>query len=271
MTNLLLNPISTETLLVVIAIVAVLAVVFAAFIVLVSKLCAVPVDEKAEKIKEQLANANCGGCGYAGCADFAAALSAGKADISSCGPTPAENKAKIAEILGIPFSAGGAKVAVVKCAGGKVALDKFDYVGNEGCAAQSTFMGGRKVCTYGCLGGGSCESVCPYHAVSVSDEVAQVNGALCEACGLCVKGCPKKVIELIPKSAAVYVACSSECKGKAVMDACKVGCIGCGMCAKVCPEKAIAMVNNLPVIDYEKCAGCLTCVSKCPRKCIKEL
>ena len=106
MNYVLLNPVSVETLLVVVAIVAVLAVAFAVFIVLVSKLCAVPEDEKTEKIKEQLAGANCGGCGYAGCSDFAKALAEGKADISKCGPTPAANKAAIAEILGIPFAAG---------------------------------------------------------------------------------------------------------------------------------------------------------------------
>ena len=271
MNYLLLAAVSTKTLLVVIGIVAVLAVVFAAFIVLVSKLCAVPTDEKAEKIKEQLAGANCGGCGFAGCADFAAALSQGKATINGCGPTPVENKKKIAEILGIPFAGGEEKFAVVHCAGGEVALDKFEYVGNEGCAAQASFMGGRKECLAGCLGGGSCEKVCAYNAIAVKNGVAVVNDALCEACGVCVKGCPKHVIDLIPKSAKVYIACSSHCKGKEVMAACKVGCIGCGMCARVCPNKAITMVDNIPVIDYSKCSGCLTCAEKCPRKCIKVM
>ena len=95
--------------------------------------------------------------------------------------------------------------------------------------------------------------------------------ALCEACGLCVKNCPKKIISLIPKSAKVYVACSTPCRGKDTMSVCEVGCIGCGLCAKNCPEQAITMVNNLPVIDYSKCTSCMTCLTKCPRKTIKEL
>lgn len=267
----LLNPISIETILIVVAIVAVLAVAFAVFIVLVSKLCAVPVDEKAEKIQEHLAGANCGGCGYAGCSDFAKALSDGKADISLCGPTPNENKSEIAKILGIPFSAQVEKMAIVHCGGGNACKNKFEYVGNEGCVAQTSFMGGKKVCDFGCLGGGTCEKSCLYGAISINDCLAQTDKALCEACGVCIKKCPKHLIELVPKTAKVFVACSSECKGKEVTAACTVGCIGCGICAKFCTEGAISMVNNHPVIDYDKCLGCLVCVAKCPRKCIKTL
>jgi Na+-translocating ferredoxin:NAD+ oxidoreductase RNF subunit RnfB len=255
----------------VVGLVAIIAVVFAVLIVLVSKLCAVKEDEKAVAIQENLAGANCGGCGYAGCSDFAKALSEGRAEISACGPTPSENKRKIAEIMGVPFSDSEQVFAVVKCAGGVNAKDKFEYIGNRGCKAEFTYMGGRKQCIYGCIGGGSCVDLCPYGAIKIKDGVSVVDKRLCEACGLCVKNCSKKIIELIPKSASVYVACSSKCKGKDVINACSVGCIGCGLCAKNCPENAITMVDNLPVIDYSKCTGCKTCVGKCPKKCIKEI
>ena len=255
----------------VIAIVAVLAVIFAILILVVSKLCAVEENETVSKIVENLAGANCGGCGYAGCEAFAKALAEGKAEITGCGPTSNENKKKIAEILGVHFAAQEPQYAVVKCAGGLNSKEIYQYVGNTGCTAQSMFLGGKKACDYGCMGQGTCEKLCPYHAVLVKNGVAEVDKALCEACGLCVKNCPKHIITLIPKTARVYVACSSFCKGKETMDACKVGCIGCGMCARNCPEGAITMENNLPVIDYSKCTGCKTCVAKCPRKSIREL
>ena len=52
MNSLLLNPINTEKLLLVLLIVAVVAVIFAVLIVIVSKICYVKPDEKAEKIRE---------------------------------------------------------------------------------------------------------------------------------------------------------------------------------------------------------------------------
>lgn len=271
MLNLLLRPINLQSLLTVLGIVAVIAVIFALLIVLVSKLCFVKEDEKAKAVSERLAGANCGGCGYAGCADFAKALAEGKASINDCGATSNEEKEEIAKILDIPFSASAKVFAVVKCAGGNMAKDKFSYVGNKGCDYQITFQGGKKVCPEGCLGDGTCALVCTNNGINLDNGVAKTDKSLCTACGACIKKCPKNLIELIPVSAKVYVACSTKCRGKGVMDACTVGCIGCGLCAKNCPENAITMENNLPIIDYEKCSGCLTCVSKCPRKTIKTI
>ena len=269
MNNLL--AVNLTTVLTVVGIVAAIAIIFAALIVLVSRLTAVKTDEKTEKTKELLANANCGGCGYAGCADFAKALAEGKADISDCGPTSKENKAKIAEILGLPYAAAEEKFAVVHCAGGAACADKFIYVGNEGCGALNALSGGNKACAYGCLGDGTCKATCDYGAITVKDGIAVTDKEKCVACGKCVKACPKKIIDLLPKSTVYYVACSSLCKGKEVMNACKNGCIGCGICAKFCPEGAIEMVDNLPKIDYVKCVSCGACAEKCPRKIIRKL
>lgn len=271
MLNLLSQTLNVNDVLIVVGIVAALAVVFAVLIVLVSKVCAVHEDSRIGEVSERLAGANCGGCGYAGCADYAKALVEGKANLSSCGATSNESKEEIAKILDIPFTASAKTFAVVKCAGGINCKDKFEYIGNSGCTAQRAFLGGRKACTNGCLGEGSCAEVCIGNGITVKDGVAVVDKSLCESCGACVNKCPQNLIELIPTTAKVYVACSTICRGKDVMNACKVGCIGCGLCAKNCPENAITMVNNLPVIDYEKCSGCLTCVSKCPRKSIREI
>jgi Na+-translocating ferredoxin:NAD+ oxidoreductase RNF subunit RnfB len=256
---------------VVLGIVAGLAVIFAVLILIVTKVCHVHEDEKVLKILEHLAGANCGGCGHTGCEDFAKCLACGKAELNDCKATSNEDKAAIAAIADLPFAAEEATVAVVRCSGGDLAADKFDYIGNPGCLNQMVYQGGRKICATACLGGGTCQTVCPVDAVSVRENgIAFVRREICLSCGACINACPKHCIDRIPASAKVYVACRTHCKGKETMSFCKMGCIGCGLCARFCPEHAITMVDNLPIIDYAKCTGCLTCVSKCPRHCIKR-
>ena len=256
---------------IVLGIIALLAIVFAILILVVTKVCHIKEDEKVVKILENLAGANCGGCGHTGCEGYAKCLAKGEGNLSDCKVTSDEAKAIIAKIAGIPFEAEEPTVAVVKCNGGINASDKYLYMGNEGCVNRTVYHDGNKVCKTACLGGGTCESVCPINAIKVMEVgVAKVQREICTSCGACIRSCPKNCIDRIPASAKIYVACSTHCKGKETMSFCKVGCIGCGLCAKKCPNGAITMVDNLPVIDYKKCDGCYTCIEKCPRHIIKK-
>lgn len=57
-------------------------------------------DPRIEVVTSKLAGANCGGCGYPGCAGFANALVSGEvATVSKCAPTSKDKKAEIAEYL----------------------------------------------------------------------------------------------------------------------------------------------------------------------------
>ena len=48
-----------------------------------------------------------------------------------------------------------------------------------------------------CIGCGLCVSLCPYHAISKTDDnKAEVNRALCEGCGLCAASCPTQSISV---------------------------------------------------------------------------
>lgn len=226
-------------------------------------------DGRIDEIERNLAGANCGGCGCSGCGGFAQKLAQGNCSLNDCHVTSPEKKAEIAKLLGIELTDEEPTVAVVHCNGGvENCADKFEYKGNPTCAACNSLLGGNKACSYACLGCGDCKAVCPEDAIKVSGRLAQVDPDRCISCGACITACPKNIIGRIPASAPVYIACSSNCRGKEVASVCKVGCIACEKCAKVCPHGAITMHDNLPVIDYKKCTGCLTCVEKCPRHII---
>ncbi len=245
-----------------------IAVIFGVILVLVSDALTVRRDERIDRVENLLAKSNCGGCGRAGCAQFAEALVKGEAKLSDCRATPKANKEKIAEILG-GGEVGEETVAVVHCCGGNACFNKYDYQGYGNCASCELIAGGVKACPVGCIGKKTCADVCPHGAVSVGDGgYSVVDKEKCVSCGACIADCPKGIIGRIPKNAAVYIACSNHGKGKEVTELCAHGCIGCGLCARTCPVGAIEMKNGLPEIDYAKCIGCKQCAAKCPRKCI---
>ena len=110
--------------------------------------------------------------------------------------------------------------------------------------------------------------VCPADAIHVIDGVAVVNENRCVSCGLCVKACPKSLIEIKPVKNTVAVQCSNKDRGPQVKAVCSAGCIGCHLCEKQCESDAIHVVDNLAHIDYEKCTLCGKCAAKCPAKVI---
>ena len=65
------------------------------------KLFKVEQDNRAELALELLPGANCGGCGKAGCADFARALAAGEVMPGNCPVSSLEQRAAIALALEI--------------------------------------------------------------------------------------------------------------------------------------------------------------------------
>ncbi len=232
-----------------------------------SKVFAVPVDEKAEAIRECLPGANCGACGFSGCDGYAAALSKGETtDTALCAPGGNDVSKAIGELTGL--AAGNVKpsAAVVLCQGHNVnAATKLEYQGVQSCRMAAQIFGGPKECIYGCLGYGDCAEACPYDAISICDGVARINPHICRACKMCVKTCPNGLIEMMPlEEIKAAVLCKNHDKGAITRKECTAGCIGCMKCVKACESEAISIDRFCAKVDYEKCTGCGKCHEVCP-------
>ncbi len=247
-----------------------LGVIFGGFLGYASKIFAVEEDPKVGEIQAVLPGANCGGCGYPGCSGCATAIAEGKAPVNACPVGGAKTAAKIAAIMGVEAGNSEPQVAFIKCNGTcNNAKSKYAYEGISDCVFASQLAnGGAKSCAYGCLGLGTCVSVCDFGALSIVDGIAVVDEEKCVACGKCTKACPKSLIEFKPKSKKTAVRCNSKDMGKEVIANCSTGCIGCKICEKNCKFDAIHVENNVAVIDYSKCKDCGLCAMKCPKHAI---
>ncbi|MCF8233210.1 MAG: RnfABCDGE type electron transport complex subunit B [Bacteroidales bacterium] len=239
-------------------------------------------DPKIDVVEEKLPAANCGGCGFAGCRNFAEAVVSkakkeGNLEGFNCPVGGNEVMGIIAEALGLEVEESEPQVAVVRCNGSyQHAPKKIKYEGPATCEFAHNLSSGESGCPYGCLGLGDCVRSCQFDAMYMDKETGLpvVIEENCVACGACVKACPRDIIELRnvgKKSRRIFVSCINEEKGGLAKKNCEVACIGCQKCFKVCPFDAITMNNNLAYIDYEKCKLCRKCVPECPTNAIWEL
>jgi len=232
---------------------------------LASKKFAVKVDPKVEAVRDLLAGANCGACGFPGCNGLAGALAEGKASIDDCPVTSNENKEKIAAILGVENVETEPESAVVLCRGGTNSKNAYEYKGVQTCAAAKLIAGGPKLCAWGCMGLGDCIRACQFSAIAFNRYgVPRVDENKCVACRKCTEACPQNLIKMLPKSSTVRVECMNQNRGKDIRPICSNACFGCGMCYKACEYGAITFKNFLAAVDPKKCTACLACVEKCP-------
>ena len=248
-----------------IGMVAAIALGFAA------KKFAVYVDPRELAILEVLPGANCGACGFPGCAGYAKALVAGNVDLNQCPPGGADVVAKLARILGVEASATAREIAVVLCQGdNRKAQLKYQYLGMEDCTAAQRIADGPKACPGGCLGLASCQRACPFDAIEMTAEgLAVISREKCTGCRKCVAVCPRKVIRMTPFEATVHVLCNSHDKGALVRKYCQIGCIGCHICQKTVPD-AYKIDNFLAEVVYGQNAEAVEALTKCPTKCIRD-
>ena len=253
-----------------VAIFAGLGILFGVILAIASRIFAVEVDARVEQITEALPGANCGGCGYSGCAGLADAIVKGEAKPNACNSCSKAGIKQIGVIMGMEVEEAIPLHAHVMCSGNcHTAVYKYHYEGATDCIAAERLGGGDKECANGCIGLGTCVAACKYDAIHVVDGLAVVDDAKCIGCGACATLCPKRIITLIPVSSKYCVECRSVEPGAITRKHCAVGCIACKICEKNCPTGAITVTDFVATIDQSKCISCGKCVEKCPRKVIK--
>lgn len=232
-----------------------------------AKAFAVETDSRVETVTGMLPGVNCGGCGYAGCSDFAKAIVEGRAVPVQCPVSNAENINRIAEYLGITAGEKEKTVAVVRCGGSCAVTVRSPYNGVSDCRSAVLVAGGAKGCDFGCIGFASCARACPFSAIEMRDGLAVVHPELCTGCGKCVAVCPKNLILLTPAAVDVHIYCNSPEKGALKLKVCKTACIACRKCVKAADSENQMTVNgflvstnysNPPVHDLVEKAGCPT-------------
>ena len=257
-----------------------MGLLFGVVLAIASKVFYVKTDERLEPLIDALPGANCGGCGYAGCAAYAEAVLKGEAPIGKCASGGNASAEKMAFIMGVKAETVIPRVALVRCSGYRGADAenmptgaklKGNYEGIHDCRAATKVAGrGPLICKYGCLGFGNCTKVCKYDAIHIVNGIAKVDPKKCVGCMSCAAACPRNLIIPVEFGKHVEVACASNAKGAVTLRGCTGGCVGCGICQKICPKGAIKVVNNLAVIDHDKCDSCGLCATVCPKKLIND-
>jgi len=268
----------SPTILITIISLSLLALISAVILYFVAQKFKIFEDPRIDEIQAMLPAANCGGCGFAGCRNFAEALV--KADTFEglyCPVGGGTVMGLTARMLGKEAPVVDPLVAVLLCNGTPEYRPRTSkYNGASDCRISNSLYIGETDCSYGCMGYGDCVRACAFDAMYMDSpsELPIITDDKCVACGACVKACPRNLIELrkkAKKDRKIYVACSNCDKGGPARKACKVACIGCNKCFKVCEFEAITIENNLAYIDEKKCTFCRKCTPECPTNAILEL
>lgn len=80
------------------------------------------------------------------------------------------------------------------------------------CRNQEKGGEAKKNCSAACIGCKKCEKNCPNAAITVTNNLAAIDGSKCSGCGICLNGCPTSAIHSLQPimQAAAEVAANAE-------------------------------------------------------------
>lgn len=134
------------------------------------------------------------------------------------------------------------KVAIVQCSplreNQKQKLQHYKMID---CRIYLDKYGHDAFCKYGCLGYGTCVSICPESAIIIKNGTAVITEK-CNGCGTCVTACPQKIIKIINTN-ETFKQCSLPENEK--KENCSSSCISCDKCktkdfkSEYCPHMCL--------------------------------
>ncbi|MEA1898208.1 MAG: RnfABCDGE type electron transport complex subunit B, partial [Bacteroidota bacterium] len=188
-------------------------------------------DPRIDEVEDALPGANCGGCGFPGCRNFAeACVKAETFDDLHCPVGGSEVMTTVAGILGKEAGETDPLVAVIRCNGSFENRPRTNvYDGARNCTIIHNLYTGDTDCPYGCLGHGECVDACNFEAMYMDEKTGLpvIIDENCVACGACVEACPRDIIELRKrnkKDRKIFVSCINEEKGGIAKKYCSVAC-----------------------------------------------
>lgn len=150
----------------------------------------------------------------------------------------------------------GCKKCIAVCPKNVIRLEPENRRSVLLCRATEKGKDVREACTAGCITCGKCERACKFGAITMVDNLPQVDMEKCVGCLECVKACP---------TGAMNGDLTARKKATINEDLC----VGCTLCTKQCKFDAISgELKGKHTIDAEKCVGCGQCAAKCPKKAI---
>ncbi|HIU33816.1 MAG TPA: RnfABCDGE type electron transport complex subunit B [Candidatus Pullichristensenella excrementigallinarum] len=153
----------------------------------------------------------------------------------------------------------GCGVCVAACPRGVLQLRPAEHPVHSTCSAMEKGKVVRDNCTAGCIGCGKCAKMCKFGALTLKNNLPEIDLEKCVGCMQCADNCPTGAL-----------AANDALRRHAVIH--YPDCTGCGDCKAACLFDAIAgePSQRHSVIEWN-CVGCAKCFDACTHGCIEML